>query len=231
MLTVIIPAYNEEKNLDGTVQKIKQELNSLKINYEILIVNDGSTDFTGQIAEKLQMSDKNIRVIHHIINKGPGSGIVTGIKNVKGSMIIFIPSDLAMEISQINKYLEAAKFADVVVGIRSNRNDYSLFRKFVSIANIILIKTLFKMEQQQFNYIHLYHSYIFDKIKIESTGVFITAEIMIKAKFYGYKIKEVLIDYLPRKYGKASCGNFFIITKTFIEMIKFWVKWNFIRKK
>ena len=230
MLTVIIPAYNEENNIVNTVKIIRKELKTLKIKHEILIVDDCSTDNTLKIAEKLHAGDKRIRVIRHRVNKGPGSGIVTGIRHSKGSIIIFLPADLAMEIKEIRKYLDASKTADVVLGVRSDRSDYSLFRKIVSLLNIFMIKALFNMKEKQFNYIPLYRSRIFKNIKIQSTGVFVTAEIAIKAKYFGFKINEVFIKYIPRTHGKASCGKISVILKTIMEMLKFWFKWNFTPK-
>ena len=231
MLTIILPAYNEEENLENTVTKIQEEMKNLHLPFELLIINDASTDSTLAIAERLKNSDINIKVISHPQNRGPGSGIVTGIANATGDLLTFIPADLAMDMKEIKKYLDAAKNADVVIGLRSDRSDYSVFRKFVSVVNIMMIKVLFNMKEKQFNYIHMYHTKIFEKFKPETNGVFITAEIMIKAKYYGFKIAEVNINYLPRVHGKATCGKPSTITKTVKDMFKFWFKWTFSSKK
>jgi glycosyltransferase involved in cell wall biosynthesis len=166
-----------------------------------------------------------IRLLRHDTNRGPGSGILTGIANARGILITFIPADLAITLDQFPKYLEAAKHADVVVGIRSDRSDYSFLRKINSHTYIWMVKILFGMRQRQFNYVHLYRREIFKQVDIWSQGVFITAEIMIRARDCGFRIKEVEIDYVPRISGKASCGRPAVIGKTFSDLMTFWRFW------
>ncbi len=226
-LSIILPVYNEEENLKPTVELLIEKISILIRNFEIVIVDDGSKDKTYQIAKELSERNKFIRIIKHEKNLGPGSGIATGLKYVKGELITFIPADIAMDLNQFQKYIEAAKDSDVVVGVSSQRTDYSTFRKINSAVYIFLIKFLFGVRQRQFNYIHLYHRKIFEKIKVESNSVFITAEIVIKAKKMGYKISEVDINYIPRTRGSASCGKLNVIAKTFFDMILFWLKWTF----
>ncbi|MDD5530062.1 MAG: glycosyltransferase family 2 protein [bacterium] len=223
-LTVIVPAFNEENNLEPTIVALVSHIEPLNLSFEILIIDDGSTDNTGEVAKSLAKKYTVIRIIKHQKNLGPGSGIFTGIKEAKGEFIIFIPADLAIDLRQFNKYLEMSKKCDIVVGMRSDRGDYTLFRKIVSYVNISVIKMLFNMKEHQFNYIHLYRRKIFNDVYPESTGVFITAEIMIRARDLGYKLREIKIKYIPRKYGKGSCGNPKVILNTFRDMMKFWIK-------
>jgi glycosyltransferase involved in cell wall biosynthesis len=198
------------------------KLDALQVSHEIIIVNDGSTDRTRDIAEELGSADQRIRLINHPRNLGPGSGVFTGIEAARGEFVIFIPADLALDIEELHKYIDASKHCDLVVGVRSDRRDYSLFRKFVSVVNIALIKLLFRMKQRQFNYIHMYRRSMLERINIESRGVFITAEIMIKARDLGYRLQEVDITYVPRTAGKATCGNPGTILDTVRDLLWFW---------
>lgn len=229
-VSVVIPAFNEEANLSSTVRTVSAKLEELETSFEILIVNDGSTDRTREIAEELVASDPDrIRLINHPENRGPGSGVFTGIEASKGEFVIFIPADLALNINELHKYADASRACDLVVGIRSDRRDYSLFRKFVSIVNIAMIKILFGMKERQFNYIHMYRRTMLESIHIESRGVFITAEIMIKARDLGYRLQEVEITYVPRTSGKATCGNRTVILKTVKDLLSLWWKRTFRR--
>lgn len=223
-LSVVIPAFNEQSNLRETVTVVANKLDELDTSFEIIIVNDGSTDRTQQIAEELANSDMRIRLINHPHNMGPGSGVFTGIEASRGEFVIFIPADLALDINELHKYIAASRTCDLVVGIRSDRRDYSLFRKFVSVVNISLIKLLFGMKERQFNYIHMYRRSMLQRINIESHGVFITAEIMIKARDLGYRLQEVDITYVPRTAGKATCGNRRVIQNTVRDLLTFWWK-------
>jgi glycosyltransferase involved in cell wall biosynthesis len=226
-VSVVIPAFNEEANLRSTVTLISHKLDELSTTFEMIIVNDGSTDRTATIAEELRRADKRVRIIHHPRNFGPGSGVFTGIEVSEGEFVIFIPADLALDINELYKYIDASRTCDLVVGIRSDRRDYSLPRKFVSLVNIALIKLLFGMKERQFNYIHMYRREMLERIDIESRGVFITAEIMIKARDLGYRLHEIDITYVPRVAGKATCGKFVVIREAITDLLKFWWKRTF----
>ncbi len=223
-LTVLIPVYNEENNIKSTIEKISGKLREFGVTFEILIVDDGSSDNTARIVRDMMKPSSSIRLVSHTSNIGPGSGILTGVKEASGEFIIFIPADIAMDLKQIPKYIDASRNADVVVGLRSDRRDYSLFRKLVSFINIMSIKILFGMNEKQFNYISMYRTEIFRKIKIESRSVFVTAEIMIKARDLGYSLTEVEIDYVPREYGKATGSSLKSILKTLKDMMRLWLK-------
>jgi dolichol-phosphate mannosyltransferase len=226
-VSVVVPAYNEEENLRPTVTQVAAKLDELEITFEIIIVNDGSVDQTREIAEGLCADDARTRLINHARNMGPGSGVLTGMDAAEGDFVIFIPADLALDLDELHKYFEASRECDLVVGIRSDRRDYSLFRKFVSHVNIALIKILFGMKERQFNYIHMYRRAMLDRINIESRGVFLTAEIMIKARDLGYRLQEVDITYVPRTAGAATCGNAETIFDTVRDLFKFWLKRTF----
>lgn len=224
-VTIVIPAYNEEENLEQTVHAIAGKLRELGRSYEILVVDDGSTDGTADVTRRLGEADAAVRLIQHERNRGPGSGVVTGIEHATGDAVMFIPADLAMDLDDLHKYFDAAEEADVVVGLRSDRRDYSAFRKLVSVVNITLLRLLFGMRVRQFNYIHLYKRRIFEQITVESRSVFMTAEVLIKARDLGYRLTEVEIGYVPRTAGQASCGRVGVIARAVWDLARFWVRW------
>ena len=223
-VTIVVPAYNEEANLRPTITAVAAKLRELGRSYEVLVVDDGSTDGTAEVARELAAGDPGVRLISHERNLGPGSGVVTGIAHAMGDAILFIPADLAMDLDDLHKYFDAAAEADVVVGLRSDRRDYSGFRKLVSVANIALIRVLFGMRLRQFNYIHLYKRRIFERITVESRGVFMAAEVLVKARDLGYRLVEVEIGYVPRQAGMASCGRPGVIVRAVWELVRFWVR-------
>ena len=224
-LTVLMPVYNEEKNITSAISVISKKLDSLECPFEIVVVDDASGDQTSLLLKKIGQQDSRIRFYQHSQNLGVGSSIITGIKHSQGEFIIFIPADLAMDVDDLKNYLEASKHADIVVGLRSDRRDYSLFRKIVSFTNIALIKVLFKMPQKQFNHICLYRREIFNKITVESHSAFFAAEIMIKARDLGYTLRELEVKYIPRQHGKSVAANFKWLWRAFRDLILFRLKW------
>ena len=223
-VSVVVPAYNEEENLRPTVEIVGAKLDELNTTFEIIIVNDGSADRTREIAEQICKDDGRVRLITPPHNIGPGSGVFTGIEAAEGEFVIFVPSDLALEPDDLKTYIDPSRDCDLVVGVRSDRRDYSIFRIFVSYVNIFLIKLLFRMKERQFNYISMYRTTMLNKINIESRGVFITAEIMIKARDLGYRLREIDVRYVPRTAGAATCGSPETIFDTVKDLFGFWLK-------
>jgi glycosyltransferase involved in cell wall biosynthesis len=230
-LTVVMPAYNEEAGLTRSVTLLASHLQSEQVRAEILIVDDCSTDRTGQLARDLverYAEDQmvTIRVCRHEANRGIGGGLMTGVAEARGEWLILIPADLALDLSELSKYTNAAPAADFVVGIRSDRRDYTVFRRVVSEVNIGLVRLLFHMEQRQFQYISMYRLTALRGIDIEYwRSAFFHAEILIKARDLGYRIVEVEVRYVPRTSGRASGARWKLIGRTGRDMIHYWTKW------
>ncbi len=224
-LTVAMPAYNEADNLPRNVPRLVAKLDELQPSFEIVIVNDCSRDATGQIAEDLARAEPRVRVVHHAVNQGIGQGFVSAVKAARGEYLILIPADLALDLDELHKFLDAASVADVVVGRRSSRSDYNLFRKLVSVVNIGLIQVLFRMPQKQFNYISLYRTRLLKAMAIEYTGsAFFHAETLIKARDMGGKLVEVDIEYVPREGGRPTGANRRQITRTVRDIFHYWAR-------
>lgn len=224
--TIFIPAYNEARNLPRCLAQVTAETARLGLTVEFLIVNDASRDDTGALAEALARADPRIRVIHHARNRGIGGAFVTAVQSARGEWLILIPADLPLHISELHKYLEASATADIVVGLRSDRSDYSWARRLVSQVNIALIRRLFGMTERQFQYISLYRLDVLRAFEIEFwRSAFFLAEVLIKAKRLGYRLTEVEINYAPRLTGKATGGKLWLIVLTVFEMFRFWLRW------
>jgi glycosyltransferase involved in cell wall biosynthesis len=224
-LSVVMPAYNEEAGLARNVGLLAARLAQLGVIFEILIVDDASTDRTGAIADELA-ADPRVRAIHHPANRGIGGGFVSGVAAATGEWLILIPADLALDLAELGKYLDAARGADVIVGIRSDRSDYSGYRLLVSWINIRLIQLLFGMRERQFNYISMYRLAVLRRMKIEYwRSAFFHAETIIKAKALGYRLVEVEISYVPRASGQPTGARPKLLIRTVRDMLRFWVSW------
>jgi len=121
---VLIPAYNEQEGIAATIASVSKELTLLSVYYEILVVEDGSRDQPSVIVEQLVSADTRIRLVRHSQNMGIGAGIKTGIAEARGQFMNFVPADLAMDVKQIYRYVDASARADIVLGNRTNWCDY-----------------------------------------------------------------------------------------------------------
>jgi glycosyltransferase involved in cell wall biosynthesis len=230
-LTVLMPAYNEEANLASNVPLLLAKLSALGIRYELLIVDDGSHDATPRLADELAASDAQVRVLHHVRNRGIGRALYTGFQGARGRYTIFIPADLAMDLDDLGKYLDAAQEADVVVGLRSDRRGTPVARRMVSLVNIALVRLLFGMPIRQFQYICMWPTCLLHEIAVEyPDSPFLQAEVLIKARDMGYRLAEVEVTYLPRTRGHPTGGRTRMVLKSAYDLFHFWLRWLFRRR-
>jgi dolichol-phosphate mannosyltransferase len=231
-LTVFVPAYNEQANLGHCVEVVSAKMQELGIQTEILVVDDGSRDATGALADDLAGRFPDVRVVHHPENRGIGGAFITAVAHARGEWLILIPADLALHPDELSRYFEAAVGADVVVGLRSDRSDYTLLRRLVSHTNIFLIRNLFHMPLHQFQYISMYRLDVLRAIHIEYWhSAFFLAEILIKARDLGKRLVEVEIRYAPRLAGKPTGARLKLVMRTVYDILHFWVIWSRTKKK
>lgn len=225
-LSLFFPAYNEEANLKNTVEKAIPVLKQVAGEYEVLIINDGSKDKTGEIADQLAKKYPFIKVIHHNPNRGYGAALRSGFYNSKYDWIVFTDSDGQFDFSEVVKLIEKAQEtnADIVAGYRIERQD-PLIRKIFGkgwtfLANLLLginirdVDCGFKLIKKE----------VIKKIpQLESErGGMISPELLGKAKKYGFKIVEVGVHHYPRKEGKQTGANLKVILKSFTDLAKLW---------
>lgn len=220
-ISVIIPAYNEQENLENAVSRTLAVLRDLGRDYEIIIVNDGSTDRTKDIADALARDNSGVRAVHQR-NKGFGGAVLTGLSEASHQLITYNSADSQFDIGELDRLLQAMNGSDIVLGYRTQRSDYSPYRKLNSMAYMILLRWLFGLRFKDVNWIHLYRREVFDRVKVTSTGVFFCAEVVIKAVRAGMKIAEVETSYYPRVGGRARGGRIPVVAKTFADMLRLW---------
>jgi len=220
-LSIIIPAYNEEKNIENAVLHNLETISSLGFDFEIIIVNDGSSDSTAVKAKALISRSPAIRFIDHPRNLGLGAAISTGIKSVTKEYVIFSPCDSPFDREDLESFATEMGKADLIIGYREARPGYTRFMLLSSRVYNLLIRLLFGIKVKDINWIHMYRTKIFEKIKIEASGVFMIAEVVVKAKRLDYSIAEVPCKMKLRVHGRASASKISVILKTIRELIKF----------
>lgn len=227
-LTVFFPTYNEDQNIKNTVIKARNVLIKLVKNWEIIIVNDGSSDNTKIIAEGLRKYDFRIKVINHSANKGYGASLQSGFYNAKYSWIVFTDSDGQFNFSEITSFFKKQNEtgADLVIGYYKKRR-VSKFKIITSRMWEVAVMALFGLHVHDIDCgFKLIKKEIIDKIpKLESErGAFISSELLIKAKKTGYKIVEVPVTHLPRIKGKGTGRDIKVILTSFVDLFRLWRK-------
>lgn len=220
-ISVILPAYNEEKNIEQMVKDCLSYLRKLGNDYEIIIVNDGSEDETGEIARKITKRNKKIRLINHSQNKGYGQALKNGFMAANLDYVFFTDSDRQFKLNALDVMLPIVKteVVDLVIGYRLKRKDPFL-RKFLSWGYNSLANFLFDLNVKDIDCaFKLFRKDIFKKIKIESKSFFFNTEILAKAKFFNFNIIEVGVPHFPRTAGKSTV-HFKHIPLTLKELIR-----------
>jgi len=227
-LSIFFPAYNEEKNFERTVSSVleflKGQVGKQVGKFEILIIDDGSQDRTGEIAGRLAENLPSVvRVIHHLENRGYGTALKSGFYNSKFDWVFFTDSDGQFNIRELKKFLDVREDADLVIGYRVRRAD-PLVRVINAKLYGFLIGVLFGLSVRDVNCaFKLIKREVIRKIpKLRSEGALINAELLIQAKRYGFKIKEVGVSHYPRLYGKQTGANLSVILKMFKELFVLW---------
>lgn len=226
-ISVFFPTYNEERNIKKVVKKTKKELIKIADKWEILIVNDGSTDNTLKIAEKLAKSDKNVKVVNHKVNQGYGSALKSGFKSAKYSWVAFTDSDGQFDFSEINKFLPFTKTHDVILGYRLKRAD-SIMRQLYTFVWGMLPRVLWGLNAQDYSCgFKLIKKKVFNEIQPLIGEEKVTQiEMLVKAKRAGFKFAEVGVHHYPREYGKQTGANIKVVTKSISDLFKLWRKFH-----
>lgn len=227
-LSVFLPAYNEAASIAKTVKNVTDNLNKNVSTWELIIVNDGSKDKTGAIADKLAAKDKRISVIHHHPNRGYGAALKSGLYACRYPWIAFIDSDGQFDFSEIDRFLDTQKQtdADLVIGYYLGRK-VSFFRKLNTFAWQVIVRLLFGLSVRDIDCgFKLISKKVLDKIEpLQSErGAFISSEFLIKAQKARFKIVEIGVSHYPREKGAGTGANLDVIIQSFVDLFKLWYK-------
>ncbi len=219
-LSLFFPAYNEEANIRESVTQANEVLRKLVDDYEIIIINDGSNDATGAIADTLVKENKRVRVVHHQPNQGYGGAVLSGIKAATKDYVFFTDADLQFDLQEIKKLLAFVPKYDVVLGYRAKRRD-----PFMRLANAkawnLLNRLLFGLKVKDIDCaFKLFKRDVIQGIPIKSRGAMISAEFLIRLQRQGVTFKEVAVTHLPRIAGSPTGAKPAVIMRAFKELIQ-----------
>lgn len=203
-LSCVLPAYNEEKNIQEAVKKLNEVLPLIIDKYEIIIVDDGSKDNTYQIALNLAKQIKHIKVIHHQHNRGKADAISTGFEECNGEYIFYTDADVQYDFKELKRIIPLIKNADIVSAYRLNKA-LSNFRRLASDIYDLIARLFLGIKVKDLECaFKIFKRDVFKKIKIESKNFMVETEILAKATKLGFCIKQIPITHLPRKAGKTG---------------------------
>ena len=227
-ISVFFPCYNEQDNVARTTERAIAVLEKLNADYEAIIVDDGSKDATGQIADKIAARNKRVRVVHHPTNLGYGAALQSGFRAAAKELVFYTDGDGQFDMSEMPPLLPLIKQYDIVSCYRLNRQD-NMIRKINAWCWTKLVCFLFKMKIRDIDCaFKLYKREIFDNIKMVSTGALIDTEILARATRKGYAVTQRGVHHYPRTSGTQTGAKLGVIIRAFRELFKLY---NQIKKE
>jgi glycosyltransferase involved in cell wall biosynthesis len=219
-VSVFFPCYNEQGNVGRTVENALRVMEKLDADFEIVIVDDGSSDDTGRIADEIAGRDNRVKVVHHERNLGYGAALQSGFAAATKDLVFYTDGDGQFDMNEMPPLLPLMERWDIVSCYRLNRRD-PLIRKVNAWAWTKLVCLLFGLKIRDIDCaFKLYKREIFDRIELSSTGALIDAEVLARAARKGYRITQEGVHHYPRTAGVQTGANPRVVLRAFKELFK-----------
>ncbi|MDH5521171.1 MAG: glycosyltransferase family 2 protein [Acidimicrobiia bacterium] len=225
-LSVFYPMWNEEDYIERALTFGRRACEDLIeradiADYELIVVDDKSTDRTGEIADRLAAADPHIRVIHHERNRKLGGSMKTGFQAATGDLVLYTDADLPFDMAELPRAVRLLREydVDIISAYRFDRTGEGLLRGIYTWVYNGLIKALFGVKVRDINFaFKLCRSRIFEHVDLKSEGSFIDAELVIRSTRLGYEIMQMGVDYFPRTRGESTLSSPGVIVTILKEM-------------
>jgi len=224
-LTMFFPAYNDAGTIASLVIQAQEAIRELTPDFEIIVVNDGSRDHTGQIADELARTYPNVRVIHHTVNRGYGGALRSGFAAATKDLVAYTDGDAQYDPSEIAAlWARLGDDADVVTGYKISRSD-PLHRIVIGRLYHHTVKLLFALRIRDVDCdFRLMRREVFDRVKLERDSGVICLELMRKIQDAGLRTVEVPVHHYHRTHGRSQFFNFGRVFRTGIDVLKLWIE-------
>jgi glycosyltransferase involved in cell wall biosynthesis len=219
-ISIFFPAYNEEDNIAATVRHTERVIQEITDTYEIIIVDDGSSDKTPQIADRIAKENSRVKVVHHDPNRGYGAALWSGIQAAKYDWVFFTDADLQFRLEEIQKLVDFIPEYPVILGYRAPRRD-----PFMRLVNAkgwnILNRILFGLKVRDIDCaFKLFNRKLVASLPLKTRGAMMSAEMLIRLQRKGVKFKEVPVTHLPRVMGSPTGAKPAVIIRAFRELFR-----------
>lgn len=217
-LSLVFPAFNEAENLPALLESAISIGEGLALDFEIVIVDDGSEDESGELLLASSARDPRIRAVHHAANRGYGAALRSGLREARGDLVFFSDADLQFDLAEIQRLLEHAEDFDIVAGYRSPRRDPWIRRAIAEVWGAV-VRLLFDLPVRDIDCaFKVFRRHAIDAIPIESIGAFINTEILVRANREHLRIHQVPVSHRRRQHGRQSGANPRVIVRALIEL-------------
>jgi glycosyltransferase involved in cell wall biosynthesis len=233
-------ALNEEENIAAYIERAQVFLESFCSDYELILLDDGSTDRTLEIAQDYQKTRPWLRVYANEGNRGPGYNTKRAISLAQKDYLFWQTVDWAYDIAQLPQHLHLLEHYDILQGVRVHedlgrrilrrRSDNS-YKALVSIVNYTLIRLLFNIPLNDFQNVTLYPTKLIQSVKLESESSFTNPECLLKTWWQGASIKEIPVPFIKRTKGVAKGTRLRSVIRSIVDIFHWWLIWVVLRRR
>lgn len=222
-LSLVLPAHNEADNIEAVVSRGMSVLPKVVSNFEIIIVNDGSSDETPAIIKKLAASNERVKDVHHEVNRGYGAALTSGFAEASGDLIMFMDADRQFDIADITALVPYVPHYDIVAGYRINRQD-PLYRKMYGKLFGIVVWILFGLRMRDVDCaFKIYRADLLENLKLTAPGALINTEMLARSRRSGATVAQVGVRHYPRLAGQSSGGSPKVVLRAIGEIVSLWL--------
>jgi glycosyltransferase involved in cell wall biosynthesis len=206
-VTVIIPAYNEEGNIAAAIDSVVNAVGRLVPDYQIIVVDDGSSDATRQEALEKAKGNAKVAVVSNDGNKGFGYSYARGVKLAEKEYVTVFPGDNDMAGGSLAKLIQEIGTTDLVISYMAKTKNRSLFRRVVSKTFVMIMNMLFGLRLEYYNGAFICRAQVLQNIPIKSQGLAALAECLVRLIKAGYSYKAIYFEHTGRKNEHSKAFN------------------------
>jgi glycosyltransferase involved in cell wall biosynthesis len=220
-ISAVMPAFNEEANLEQSVGRMAAALAAQARAFEVIVVDDGSRDGTAAVLERLKPIHPSLRVVRHPVNRGYGAALRSGFAAARYPWVFLEDADNQFDPADVAALLARAADADIVAGYRKRRRD-PLLRRLNAWAFFTLVSILFGRLAKDVNCaFKLMRRDLLERMNLHSEGALINTEVFVLARQLHARVVEVPIQHYARSSGRQTGANLRVVVRAFSELLAF----------
>jgi glycosyltransferase involved in cell wall biosynthesis len=219
-VSIVLPCYNEAPNVADAVRAAIGAAEAHAADYEVIVVDDGSSDSTARIAARLADMDHRVRLIVHPSNRGYGGAVRTGLRAARMPWVLLTDADLQFDLRELEAFVPLAREADLIAGWRIARQDPPHRRLNAAAWNWLMHRRFNVPVRDVDCAFKLVRRDLLEQIALTSAGAMISTELVVRAVAAGATVREVGVHHLPRVAGEQSGASPRVVIKAFRELTR-----------
>jgi glycosyltransferase involved in cell wall biosynthesis len=224
-VSVVVPMYNEEAYVERVVRAARAVLEAMGADWELIVVDDASTDGTAALAEDMARADPRVQVVHNPANRQLGGSLRAGWARASKDLILYTDADLPADLGELPRAVHLLEYqqADVLAAYRFDRTAEGVRRAAMAFAYNLLVRVLFDLPVRDVNFaFKLFRRSLLERLRLTSEGSFIDAELLLRARRAGAHVIQMGVDYFPRRHGPSKLSSPAVVAGILREMARYW---------